>query len=263
MRRRPLPISRCAFTLVELLVVIGIIAILMGILIPAILSARRAAVNTECASHLRQLVAGVVLYHDENRVYPAANFSPLFHAVMPNQVQDRLINDLARELRYATVTGGEKIDQLPQVFVCPIRRELEIYLDPLVDPVPGPVYWFTGYDYDGWALDAQNNLGVALNTQHCGRGNGTKRCVLWSDTLARSTFFGPATWVYFHLKGNTHFNGLGPADTSALLGQHRAWSDGSVEWLPASQMDFDPTHLETAAAYKAGTPGNYFCYWWF
>jgi prepilin-type N-terminal cleavage/methylation domain-containing protein len=251
------------FTLVELLIVIGIIAILIAVLLPALLSARRAAVKVDCASHLRQLVAGVVLYHDEHRLYPAANFSPMFQAVMPNQVQDRLINDLAVELRYPRVTGAEDLDQLPKVLVCPVRRELDMFRQPLNDPVPGPTYWFTGYDYNGWIADTRNNAGVALNAKHCARGNGTTRGVLWSDTVARSTAFGTPTWVYFHIKGNTHYNGLGPADTVALLGQHRAWSDGSVEWIPGSDIDPSPANLDTAASYKAGVPGNYFCYWWF
>jgi prepilin-type N-terminal cleavage/methylation domain-containing protein len=252
-----------AFTLVELLVVIGIIAILMGILIPTVASARRAAVKVECASHLRQLVAGVVLYHDGHRAYPAANYNPMFGAVMPNQIQDRLINDLAPELRYGRVSGSETLDQLPKILVCPVRAEVEVYQTALTDPVPGPVYWFTGYDYYGWIAQTEHNAGVALSPSHCGHGNGTKRSVLWADTIARSTAFGTPTWVYFHLKGNTHFNGIGPGDTTALLGQHRAWSDGSVEWVPVSAIDPDPAHLDSAASYKAGTPGNYFCYWWF
>ena len=60
---------KSAFTLVELLVVIGIISLLISILLPSLARARQAAITIACSSNMRQVGQAMVMYANENRGY--------------------------------------------------------------------------------------------------------------------------------------------------------------------------------------------------
>ncbi len=75
---------RRAFTLVELLVVVAVIALLIGMLLPALARSREAARSVQCMSNMRQLGVLTQSYaHDYRGVMPRSQHSAFPHRVAP------------------------------------------------------------------------------------------------------------------------------------------------------------------------------------
>src|SRR5262245_2461557 len=89
-----------AFTLIELLAVMAIIAVLVGILVPSLGKARAAARATRELAAARQLMAAFTLYADANKGYVLPGYPP--HAMVNGPVQvldaegERLLNEAAQ-----------------------------------------------------------------------------------------------------------------------------------------------------------------------
>ena len=123
--RRP---GRRAFTLVEMLVVIGIIAVLAALLLPAINMAREAARKAQCSNNLKQLALAIDQFDGAKGYYPAArtfwndanyktkyNYYPTTYAVSPSTVQNGSPRTQTLSWVHETMPYFEKQDVRTQI----------------------------------------------------------------------------------------------------------------------------------------------------
>lgn len=110
---------RRAFTLVELLVVIAIIAVLAGLLLPALGRSKAKAHNAACVSNLRQLGIATRLYaEDYQERLPSAEILPT-QPIDPQKPLPRICDVLAK---YAGRTAGSNTNSAA-VFKCPADKK--------------------------------------------------------------------------------------------------------------------------------------------
>ncbi|WP_020470310.1 DUF1559 domain-containing protein [Zavarzinella formosa] len=152
---------RRGFTLIELLVVMAIIAILIGLLLPAVQKIREAANRMKCTNNLKQLGLALQNYHGANEKFPigataAAYVGPNVF-LLPYLEQDNIYSQVGNPntaAAWTTYTANK-----PAAFLCPSDTEKGAATD----------YGYSNYRYNGGSWDRINNwdgvFGMAVSSE--------------------------------------------------------------------------------------------------
>lgn len=133
LRKKGYPMKRNAFTLIELLTVIAIIAILAGIIFPVFNAVRRNAKNSACQTNMAQIHQALKLYYNDYQAYPGLLFGYVERYSSGNAVIpiEKATNAALYKDKISTVTGfhcpfnigpGEKLDTIVTGVVYPAVR---------------------------------------------------------------------------------------------------------------------------------------------
>jgi prepilin-type N-terminal cleavage/methylation domain-containing protein/prepilin-type processing-associated H-X9-DG protein len=227
---------RAAFTLIEMLVVIGILAVLIALLLPAVQKVREAAARTSCQNNLKQIGLATQNINDTIGVLPPLcapdgwtalrlaapcyNGGPwtVFAFLLPYIEQQNVYNqlskgDVPRSANYGSGYCGGQYQTVIKTYVCPS------------DPSVANGYCTT--TYTGANAFAAGCYGANYYIFGNPGGNSDAVCVQGANTLPRSVPDGLSNTILF---GEVYASCGLWGDASFAFGS--LWADSTAKWRP-------------------------------
>lgn len=266
---------RRAFTLVELLIVIGIIAVLMAMLLPALQTARENAKRVACASNLRQLGMGIIMYAGENKgkipgivrngnnplpvtiylgpSYPIAFSPPSCEGLINYETMSTYVSGV--DLSSKSIGG---------VWTCP-DFDIEAYHDVQQFGTYWLTEWSWGIQEGGYSYFGRMN---EWRDRDIAEGGGGKKYANFYDDLTYDTldaqrllmadaifrWWVTDQWAYNHGRFGGRAYGNGPLNPYDMKGNNQLYGDGHVIWKAAGITELQ--EMNNPASTLCGVVGS-------
>jgi prepilin-type N-terminal cleavage/methylation domain-containing protein/prepilin-type processing-associated H-X9-DG protein len=194
------------FTLVELLVVIAIIGTLVGLLLPAVQTAREAARMSACGNNLRQIGMAVLTYESTKQMFPLQNKNWVLKAmkstntnfqfwgcivnILPYVEEQSKYNDIVANMissdiyPWSSATNASTVATSAPVFICPsdglasAKKAKKSYLASFGDIPQGTS---GGYKTRGIFISGNNGSSVNAMVKLSHVTDGTSKTLLFSE----------------------------------------------------------------------------------
>ena len=238
--------SQRAFTVIELIVCMGIVAVLCGILLPSLRAAREASCKLHCGSNQRQIGTAIVAYgmQSNSRIPPSVNAegtNPLRRELMASRLQDGGLPGNAGWDGLGLLLKGGYLGNC-QCLYCPSHHgdhSFGRYADDYASKDSASVQIYTNYHYSGHIL-RQVGAGLPATRQTAITIDSGSDVLLLTDGLRTRSDF-------------NHETGL-----------NRMMADLSIEWWADTGNQLRnqiPPNALIAGASSSAAPINYDTIW--
>lgn len=209
-----------AFTLLELLVVVAVIALLIATVLPALAYTSDKTKRAACRNNLRQLAVAMTLYASENgdKVLPARSSAGVSVQITLNPPE------ASAAFKLGLVTNS------PSIWTCPNRPGLPVY-------EPQYPQWIIGYQYFGGIANWRNPAGTFASSSPVKLGLARPHWTLAADAVIKVN----GQWggqepgrAFVYANAPQHH----PADSLTPTGGNQVFVDGSAQWIPVQKMYF-------------------------